>query len=275
MRWIIGDVHGMREALERLLEAIGRADPAPQLYFVGDYVNRGPDSQGTLDLLMTLSNARYIRGNHDDIFDLIVNGESFAENAAGTDRLMGFKWFMQHGLDNTLVSYGAAWDQLDELVDSPSEEGLIDMLSCVPESHRKFLRGLPVMIEDEDLFVAHGQWHPDCPTHPSSVRERLADPRARQWLLWGRYDPADILRPKVWERTGYFGHTPVANYPKLLPGGQVVPVVAPRIVLLDTGAVLSLKGRLTAFCHETQSYLQTNHFAQLLTPEPVRMATGN
>ena len=71
MRWIIGDVHGMRAALERLLEAVGRVDPSARFYFVGDYVNRGPDARGVIDLLLSLTNARFVRGNHDDIFDRV------------------------------------------------------------------------------------------------------------------------------------------------------------------------------------------------------------
>lgn len=63
-RIFVGDVQGCREELERLLEAV-RFDPAgDELYPVGDLVNRGPDSAGTLRLLMRLG-ARPVLGNHD------------------------------------------------------------------------------------------------------------------------------------------------------------------------------------------------------------------
>jgi hypothetical protein len=87
-------------------------------------------------------------------------------------------------------------------------------------------------------------------------------------LLWGRFELDEIARPKAWRRTGYFGHTPVECYPSLLPLGQPLPIRAPGIVLLDTAVALSRFGRLTAFCHETGGFLQTDHFGTLLPRGP-------
>ena len=91
MRWIIGDVHGMRDALRALLDSVHKLDPSPRFYFVDDYVNRGPDSRGVIDLLLTLRDARFCRGNHDDIFDMVLTGESFAPNAAMGQRTVAFR----------------------------------------------------------------------------------------------------------------------------------------------------------------------------------------
>jgi bis(5'-nucleosyl)-tetraphosphatase (symmetrical) len=63
-RIFVGDIQGCRDELERLLEAV-RFDPAADvLEPVGDLVNRGPDSLGTLRLLIELK-AQGILGNHD------------------------------------------------------------------------------------------------------------------------------------------------------------------------------------------------------------------
>ena len=63
-RIFIGDIQGCREELEQLLVLV-RFDPArDELHPVGDLVNRGPDSLGTLRLLMQLG-AKGILGNHD------------------------------------------------------------------------------------------------------------------------------------------------------------------------------------------------------------------
>ena len=105
MRWIIGDLHGMLRPLETLVQEIPRIDSEAVYYFVGDYVNRGPDSKGVVDLLLSLKNAKCIRGNHDDIFDQILHGTSYAENATRGDRFMAFQWFLEHGLTDTLLSY--------------------------------------------------------------------------------------------------------------------------------------------------------------------------
>src|SRR3954470_6428230 len=112
MRWIIGDVHGMLKPLARLLDEVNRVDAAARFYFVGDYVNRGPDSRGVIDLLLSLTNAKFARGNHDDIFDHVCNAAHYAPNAANADRFVSFQWFMEHGLDATFTSYGVDYPTL-------------------------------------------------------------------------------------------------------------------------------------------------------------------
>src|SRR5262245_22982185 len=61
---IVGDVHGCRDELERLLEHVGfvRGD---QVVLVGDLVARGPDPCGTLELVRNVG-AWSVRGNHED-----------------------------------------------------------------------------------------------------------------------------------------------------------------------------------------------------------------
>ena len=54
MRWIVGDIHGMLKPLVTLVTAVRARDPQARFIFVGDYVNRGPDSRGVLDRLIAL-----------------------------------------------------------------------------------------------------------------------------------------------------------------------------------------------------------------------------
>ncbi|HXX65914.1 MAG TPA: metallophosphoesterase [Polyangiaceae bacterium] len=61
---IVGDVHGCREELEALLEALHFISHVDRLVFVGDLVARGPDSRGVLGL-MERHGARAVRGNHE------------------------------------------------------------------------------------------------------------------------------------------------------------------------------------------------------------------
>lgn len=258
MRWVIGDIHGMLTPLKALIAAVRAKDASAEWLFVGDYVNRGPDSKGVIDYLLTLEQARFCRGNHDDVFDQILNGRSFAAKTNDDDHLAAFQWFMQYGLDQTLLSYGVDPEQMLQVNACPTHKGLRQLTSLVPDSHRKFMRRLPAVIEDKDLFVAHAKWEPGDSTEPS-IAARLAKSEAlRQEIIWRRFTPEEVAGPKVWMRTGYFGHTPVQNYLPDGPDSDSIPVVGPRVVLLDTACALIPEGRLTAFCAETQEYLQVD-----------------
>ena len=262
MRWIIGDVHGMLRPLENLLEAIARHDREARLLFVGDYVNRGPDSSGVIDLLLELDNARFVRGNHDDVFDQILHGESFTGEHTGEHRAQAFTWFMQHGLDATFRSYGACDAELAQTLKAPTLNHIASLGSLVPENHRSFIRRLKATTEDEDLFVAHARWDIHTPTERPNVAQRLTTPSMRYQLIWGRYTRDEIVADKKWARTGYFGHTPIENYAQ--GDAAYRPLLGPKIVLLDTGVALSSLGRLTAFCHESLEYIQAEHNGEVV-----------
>ena len=266
MRWIFGDIHGMFGSLQGLLEAVSKADSSPRLLFSGDYVNRGPDSEDVIELLTSLSNAQFIRGNHDDIFDEILSGGSYATNASEGDRMVAFEWFMQFGLDQTLTSYGADWAELDWMLHHGDEHRLASMLRCVSEKHRRFIHDLAGVIEEPDLFVAHGRWDVDDSGKAEKLAERLSgDARLRYQLLWGRFEPYELHRPATWTRRGYFGHTPVDFYAAPESEELTRPIATGKIVLVDTGAALAPAGRLTAFCHETGQYLQVDRQGKLLS----------
>jgi predicted phosphodiesterase len=263
MRWIIGDIHGMLRPLEALLAGIQQTDPDAQLYFVGDYVNRGLESKGVLDLVLKLKNARFIRGNHDDIFDQVLSGQSYAPNASNGNRHIAFKWFTEHGLVETFQSYNIHNSQITKAYQRP--EFLADLIAAIPKSHIDFIRNLPAVIEEDEFFVAHGKWDPnEFAESPSISQQLLTDPARRHQLLWGRFSDDELAAPKAWQRVGYFGHTPVDNYPALLGNRDPVPLRGTKIVLLDTAAALLPNGRLTAFCHERQTCLQADRQGKLV-----------
>lgn len=259
MRWVIGDVHGMRLALESLLAAIAKRDASPRLIFAGDYVNRGPDSRGVLNLLLSLDNASFVRGNHDDILDIILHGDGYCDHPATIDAVGAFRWFMQHGLAETLVSYGADDADLEYAAGHATDERIREAMSVVPADHRAFIRGLPPVYEEPDLFVAHAMW--DVDESDEAIPARLGQSGPDRFkVLWGRYTEKDIARKKRWRRTGYFGHTPVQSY----RAGQVEPMRGPNIVLLDTGAALGPSGRLSAMCAETGECVQVHRTGKLV-----------
>lgn len=258
MRWVIGDVHGMLRPLQTLVDAVRNSDRDAQMLFLGDYVNRGPESRGVVDYLLDLKGAKFIRGNHDDVFDVVLH----AHNSAGrADPVPVFCWFMNHGMDRTLESYGIDRAQMEHVAHRPSHKRIAELIAPVPESHKNFFRHLPLAIEFDDVFVVHAKWPTDSTDRDVETQLRL-DPRLHHSVLWERFTELEIRRAKRWTRRGFFGHTPVINYHF---DDEMLPMSGEGIVLLDTGCALGSMGRLTAWCIETDQYIQTSHFGKLVT----------
>jgi serine/threonine protein phosphatase 1 len=145
----IGDIHGCSTALESLLTSVGIQDD-DTIVTLGDYVDRGPDSRGVIDSLLSLQNrCRLIalRGNHDQMM-----------LAARSDAQVRSEW-LQVGGRATIASYGT--------------------LDTVPAAHWDFLERQCVDVWETDThFFVHGNAYPDVPI--------LEQPR--HVLYWERFD---------------------------------------------------------------------------------------
>ncbi len=114
MIYLVGDVQGCREPLARLLEAVGFSASRDHLYLLGDLVNRGPDSLGTLQLVHGLgSSATCLLGNHDlhllaaaDGVRALHAGDTVADVLASPDREALLDWLRQRG---RLAVYDHGW----------------------------------------------------------------------------------------------------------------------------------------------------------------------
>ncbi|WGS65897.1 metallophosphoesterase family protein [Marinitoga aeolica] len=93
MIWAISDIHGMYEKLLKLIRKIPEND---KIIFLGDYIDRGPESKQVLDLLFKLKNrAIFLKGNHEDMMiDYIEKRGIYAEGV----------WF-RNGAAYTLKSF--------------------------------------------------------------------------------------------------------------------------------------------------------------------------
>ena len=94
----IGDIHGHIKALVGLIDLIN-PQSEDQLVFLGDYINRGPDSKGILQFIIDLKqrcNIVCIMGNHEEMMI----------NAYADPSTMG--WFLANSGHETLQSYGNA-----------------------------------------------------------------------------------------------------------------------------------------------------------------------
>lgn len=69
-RWIIPDVHGCAKTLKSLVESFLKISKDDELFFLGDYIDRGPSGKEVIDYLMDLQSQGYrlhcLKGNHED-----------------------------------------------------------------------------------------------------------------------------------------------------------------------------------------------------------------
>ncbi len=130
----IGDIHGCWTALDTLLAEIN-LQPEDTLVTLGDYCDRGPNTKGVLERLVSLSADCHLvalRGNHDALM-----------LAARSDFAKGLEWKQVGGIE-TLESYGS--------------------LTAVPDAHWEFLEHQCVNYwEAETHFFVHGGVYPDVP----------------------------------------------------------------------------------------------------------------
>lgn len=192
--YAIGDIHGQLDMLQDALQKI-EADGGPdaRVVFLGDYVDRGPDSRGVLDLLVDGKRAGRnwvtLLGNHDRMFSMFMRDYPVQD----AHLLVGYSWFHERlGGIQTMASYGVTISEADRQyqVHARARE-------AVPPEHVAFLNGLTTYrLEDELLFVHAG-------IRPGVA---LAD-QSEEDLIWIRQEFLNDARPYPW--LVVHGHTAV------------------------------------------------------------------
>jgi serine/threonine protein phosphatase 1 len=214
---VIGDIHGRRDLLVRLLHQLG---DVPMLV-VGDVCDRGPDTRGVLDLLV-VRHARSVLGNHDEWFVQWASGDGFDRVALSP----------MMGGDATLRSYGVV---------GRTESAVGEQSWRVPTSHRDWLRGLAwaadVEVDGVPFWVVHAgvaesvAWQLlEVPRGPRVV-PALAEQRSSS-LLWSAADPSESM---LLDRPVIMGHRIVEK-----------PLDLGHVLAIDTGCGTVPNGRLTA-----------------------------
>ncbi len=83
-QWVIPDVHGCIKTLKALIEEIIRPSSEDEIYFLGDYIDRGPSSREVIDYIMSLQekklNITALKGNHEEVFLELYDAEMKAKN---------------------------------------------------------------------------------------------------------------------------------------------------------------------------------------------------
>jgi serine/threonine protein phosphatase 1 len=172
--YAIADIHGHLDLLERLLDLIAAdaetAPPArPVLVFLGDYIDRGPQSRGVVDRLASgppatgpLAEAEWItlRGNHEDYL------LRFLDNTR-----VGPSWFCNGGMD-TVRSYAGSAVHGNEADMAALQMAL---LWAIPPVHQRFLSRLDVAHREGDYLFVHAGIRPGIPLESQ-------DPHDLMWI---------------------------------------------------------------------------------------------
>lgn len=158
--YAIGDIHGhldlLKAAHDRIAADMAQHGPAPIIH-LGDLVDRGPDSRGTIDWLMqgirSGKDWHVIKGNHDRMFSRFMHAPHEPEPGLRAD----LSWLHPRlGGGTTLGSYGIA-NASDRPVDAVHAEAL----QKVDPAHIAFIDGLPTYIElGADLLFVHAGIRP-------------------------------------------------------------------------------------------------------------------
>jgi serine/threonine protein phosphatase 1 len=192
--YAVGDIHGysaqLRALIRELSADLARSRPAerPLLVFVGDYVDRGPDSRGVIDLVLELEaegpfEVVALKGNHEDALLRVLTDEAFGPN-----------WIRNWG-QATLRSYGVEVPAPGlEAAETTRVQG--ELAAALPPRHLAFLRRCEMSRTVGDYLFVHAGVRPDVPLDAQEDRD----------LLWIRYEflesEADFGKVVV------HGHTP-------------------------------------------------------------------
>lgn len=172
--YAIGDIHGCLDKLIGLM-ALCRADAgkrSAKFIFLGDYIDRGPDSRGVVEYLMSLQKHRpdvciCLMGNHEEMLLSAFDAPDWEEN-----------WLRNGGI-KTLQSYGVA------------------TVSGIPQDHIDWMRNLPKFHDDGLRFFVHAGINPGRPLDRQDEHD----------FLWIR-EPF-LSSTKDFGRLIVHGHTPL------------------------------------------------------------------
>lgn len=214
MLYAIGDIHGRLDKLEDLLARLPLR-PDDKLVFLGDYVDRGPDTRGVIDRLIRLAEQQpsvFLMGNHESMFLDFLGWQGAP--------YFGADVFIANGGAETLLSY----DYFELPEPRPRHFRL-------PPGHEAFFRALRLHhLEGDFLFVHAGLGR--ALMRSDHLDQALRRVRAEE-LLWDR---STMDLPHRLGVTIVYGHTPRADFG--------VRWNQPYSIGIDTGAVYG--GQLTA-----------------------------
>ena len=213
----IGDIHGNLAALEDLLgKVLPELQHGDQLVFLGDYVDRGPDSRGCLERIVRLKKECSIR-----VVGLLGNHEMWMLNSRRDPTR--HSWLFTGQGFSTIKSYSReAAEVLDREIKEFGPRLLLEKVPLsyeaffriVPHDHIEFFEGLKPYHETEDALCVHGGVALDGrPLNSQGPSELIWGPdgfpeeyRAERSVVYGHHD-SSVERSDGWP------------LPRILPNG--------------------------------------------------------
>lgn len=179
--YAVGDIHGCYEKLRVLMEKIDIDFETDRLVFLGDYIDRGPQSFEVVAFLVELKKRHagtvFLKGNHEEMLEKYLAGE---------DRIT----YLVNGGQQTLESY----------MNRPRSESE----PAIPKSHLDFFRSLKTYHETGDYIFVHAGLRSKVPLEKQKTADLLW---IRKRFIESKYDFGKMI---------VFGHTPLQE-PLLLP----------------------------------------------------------
>jgi serine/threonine protein phosphatase 1 len=180
-RLFIGDIHGHYDGLMQLLDQV-KPTGDDQLYFVGDLIDRGPQSAKVVD---------FVRGHHHGC--VLGNHEHLLLEALTHPRVNphALQAWLYSGGQSTLASYGHDQERLME--------------------HTQWLRSLPLFLDLDDIWLVHAGVDPTLTVAEQTVEE----------CCWIRDPFHSAVNPYFQTKLIITGHTITFTFPDIQPG-QIV-----------------------------------------------------
>ncbi|MEF3168615.1 MAG: serine/threonine protein phosphatase [Deltaproteobacteria bacterium] len=202
----VGDIHGCRLELERLLGMIPFDPSRDLLVLLGDYIDRGPEPRGVLEILSGLvdlhpGHVRCLMGNHEWMFLRYLEGKDT-------------NLYLLNGGETTIADYFIQGKGVS-----------------IPDRHKKFLDSLEFFLETESYIFVHAGLRPGVPLADQTLDD----------LLWIRDE--FISSSYDWGKRVVFAHTPVET-PLVQPnkigidtgavyGGRLTALILPDLTFIS------------------------------------------
>lgn len=208
--YAIGDIHGRNDLLKMLLSKIEADDaqrgPADtQIIFLGDLMDRGPDSAGVIETAMALKAAgrkvRFLMGNHEEVF---------VRACRKRDPKIA-RFFLRIGGEATILSYPIT---RAEYVGLDMEQLCGRLTTLVPQEHLDFIDSFEDQIVIGDYAFVHAGIRPGVPLSEQKssdlrwIREEFVDQRGdlEKVVVYGHtiYDDIEERGSRIGIDTGAY-----------------------------------------------------------------------